>query len=164
MQNLMNFWPSWPLLPGASSPLIGEKSGQGGAPNHTTTARPSWLKSWTVCATSWGSSSRKSPRWMMSGKWRRDTEIASGSISHAMIFRNGPKSCCSAKGPVAMPSKQDRTMMLFPSMSAVLGTNETGEGLSAVFSSVEWSGVPPAELRGTPCCPYFLGLDQPWSH
>ena len=49
-------------------------------------------------------------------------------------------------------------MMLFPSMSAVLGTNETGVGLSAVFSSLEWSGVPPAETERDPVLSLFLVL------
>ena len=141
-----------------------EKSGQGGAPSHSTMALPSRLKPCTVCATSWGSSSIKSPRTTMSGKWCLATSKASGSISHTMIFRRGPKSCVKANGPVPMPSKQLRTMMLLPVISDVLGTSEAGPVLSAVDSVAGWSGIPLADLRGTPCCPYFLGRDQPWSH
>ena len=60
-----------------------------------------------------------------------------------------------------MPSKQLRTMMLVPVISDVLGTNDAEAVLSAVDSVAGWSGIPLADLRGAPCCPYFLGRDQP---
>ena len=164
LANLRNFCPSCPWLPGASSPLMVEKSGHGGAPRKTTRTCPSVLKPRTVWATSWGSSSKKSPRQTMSGTWCCATNSASGSISHAMTLRRGPKSCCNTHGPVAIPSNQLRTTKPLPSACVELGTNEIGELLPEQGSTGDRSGISPTGSGETPCCPYFLFLDQDWSH
>ena len=161
--NFKNFCPSCPWLPGASSPLIEEKSGQGGAPRNRTRTFPSVLKSCTVWATSWGSSSKKSPRQTISGMWCCATRMASGSMSQAMTLRSGPKSCCKIQGPVPMPSNQLSTTKSRPRCWDELGTKLTTDDSPEVGAAAVWSGIPPSGSGGTPCCPYFLFLDHDWS-